>query len=509
MSIWLTCLGLSLLFTIVSVIGAIRYRSRLRLIIYIGFYGVTAATTTIVLPFFLLEENTVAAVFNSLLVAFKIFIMNDSTGEVTQAARAYLTGTSAGLYSVMIAFLYLVAPMLTATYIFDYLSNFFSHIRVQKNNTNDLYLFSELNENALLLAKSIKEEMKKKKSKVLIVFCGIQDTDSAGGNMLKEQAKAESFLCIKHSSDSLKLKCNNKRTISFLQISDNEDRNLNSALSLIEKYRNQRSTDVQIYIFSTQPEAEVLLDSIGKGSVTTSIVNVSQIIAYHLVDQIPLYSADIEKNKKISVLIVGSGTIGMEILKTAAWCGQMEGIDLEINVVDIQANRSKSEFALYCPELLNGEYSIHFHEVDVLTAKFEMILRNHCKDSNYIVVTLGRDDLNIKTALYLRRHYLSADPEYRNWPVITLLVKNEEKYKAVSRLKTSNSVVEERRRQYDLQPFGCIQKLYQYDVMLNSYLEKLALNVHALYESNDANAVITRTKTIEGCKRLSITDVQI
>lgn len=485
MQIWNLCFWLSLAAISVSVLLIIRVRTNPRLAMYIGIAGVILSTTIIVLPYYLSKENLLVGFLESLLVSLKIFIMNDSYTEVSKSVSENLSGGYSFAYTVVIALLYLIAPLLTATFIFEYLSSFFPYLRIRLNKRQDIYLFSELNSNSLALARSINKEMKcgnPKVKKGIIAFSGIEKSPDIEKMSLLQVAKEEHFWCIKQQSASLKIQNDKNRKIHFLQMSENEDKNLNSALMLIDKYKDINS-NVNIYISSSQPEAEVILDSIAKATIQTRIINQSQAYAYHLFNEIPLFSADVMKNKKISILLIGSGYIGMEILKAATWCGQMDGLNLEINVIDAQANRLKKEFEFECPELMNGEYNINFYEADVLTADFQKVLQEKCQDSNYIIVTLGQDDLNIKTALYLRRHYLLSDPEYKNWPIITLLVRDEEKFKVISQLKTSSNS-EERRKGFDLRPFGDTEKLYSYDVLLNSCLDRLALNVHALYESN-------------------------
>lgn len=500
MSLWSMCLGFSMLLILALIIGVIRYRHILRLAIPMAMAGVIAATTILVLPYYLATENPVAGFLNSLLVSLKIFIMNESLSEITRVARSNLAGFQADIYSVLLALLFLAAPLLTAGFIFEFLGNFFAHIVIQRKKKNEIFLFSELNNRSIMLARSIRNKSIESGIKAnipVIAFTGTQQMKKPENLDLIEQAREARFLCIRKRSESLNL--NSGQKITFIQIAENEDKNLNSTLTLIEKYRSYTNRDICILVFSSQPEAEILLDSADKGQIKVRVIDESQIVAYHLFDQIPLYQADVTRKNKISILIVASVHTGMQILKTAAWCGQIDGLDLEINIIDIEADRWESEFTFQCPELMSGEYNIVFHKAHVLTTKFENILRDKCGDANYIIVTLGQDDLNIKTSLYLRRHYLSSDPDYQNWPVVTLLIRDEEKYRVVSKLKTSSK----EKRDLDLHPFGSIEKLYSYDVMLDSELDKLALNVHASYESN-SNPQIKRENVVASMNKYQL-----
>ena len=80
----------------------------------------------------------------------------------------------------------------------------------------------------------------------------------------------------------------------------------------------------------------------------------------------PLFNEISKEDKISSILIVGAGKTGCELLKTCLWCGQL-GNDyrLEITVIDKNADSVEKTFQLECPEFFNGEYKISFIQSDV------------------------------------------------------------------------------------------------------------------------------------------------
>lgn len=486
--IWKCCIIISVIVLLVFLVLEIRGRKKHNYPIDYAMTGVFVAITLLVFPHYLFKENLIPGLFESILASIQAFLLHGSFLPAVQSAETLLPHNFMAVYAILIGSLYLLAPALAARFIFDFIRTFLSSSKLKYGKVKELYIFSDLNARSLALASSIDEKQNKDRGKTnsAIVFAGVLNSDDPEKNILRQQAIDLGYTCIRYQQIPAKMIRRKNMTVYFMQMSDNEDRNLQSAIEIIGRYRESDLNTYYLHVLSTKPEAEIILDSIKKGSIQTRIINESQICAYHLFDEIPLYKAIDSGCKKLSILLIGADKVGKEVLKTAFWCGQMADIELEINVVDSAASKWRSKLYAECPELMQGEYRIYFHEAEAETKEFYDIIDVKCKESNYVIVTQESEDSNIQTAIGLRRHFISSDSDFMRWPIITLLIRSDEKYDVIKQLQTEH-VNSTSLSGYDLKPFGTLKTLFSHSIMFNSPLEKLAINVHALYESNYKN----------------------
>ncbi|MBQ8012892.1 MAG: hypothetical protein IJ257_00650 [Treponema sp.] len=350
-----------------------------------------------------------------------------------------------------------------------------------------VYIFSDLNENSLMLAKSIKSQ---KKKKCLCIFCGISENISPE---LKEEAKENVFLLLKKNESSCIKSPSNSQI--YFEISEEQNENLTRSRNLIqsytEKYGEANYSNIRIYLFSEQEEAPLLLSSTDKKGIPVILVDRDRFFANDLLFTHPLYEVLSESEKCVSVLFVGSGKLAQSILRTAVWCGQLgKTYLLKISVIDKNADFCEKSLRLECPEFFNGEYDISFYNADVETDEFKYCLDAHCSDVNYICVCSESDELNIHTALYLRSYYFRKNFSSFSKPFIALYVKDGAKnaiipeFTVLTREKVQAKKIEvnsESAMNYNLYAFGGDNTLYS-AYLLDSPLEKLALNVHFGYE---------------------------
>lgn len=182
----------------------------------------------------------------------------------------------------------------------------------------------------------------------------------------------------------------------------------------------------------------------------------------------PLY--DLPYNRKdISVLLIGCGRLGTQMLKTAIWYGQIDGYTIKIRVLDKDANKIKEEFYSLYPE--TKYYGIEFESTDINSTKFEKDIIKF-SDATYVCIATGSDDLNISTAdkVYsiLKRNSNGYTP-----PIFTRIRKI---------IKSKNyadegSFLLER----NIHLFGTTSTMFSNQTLFNSQLETLAFAVHLCY----------------------------
>lgn len=366
------------------------------------------------------------------------------------------------------------------------------------------FFFSELNENSFILASSILEE----NNKSLIIFY-----DFNGNNELKAEAFSKGFIILNYDCEKLIHKPNHK--VSFFMIKENQDKNLSDGLKVLNLYKTKfkkikKLENVTISIFSENKTSETILNSVDKKEITVKLINVHRRIANDLIFNYPFYKAPgWKENKTISVLVIGAGQLGLEIIKNAIWSCQF-GSDykLEINVIDKNAAKAKTILKHECPEFFNIKWglNLNFYDADVRTTHFDETIKNCCRESNYITICLNNDELAIDTALFLRKFYIYNDSKFQNEPFICVRISNNETYNSINELTAINrekislkgwDIYSTKSENYNLIPFGNSNSVYSYSGIVENELEKLALNAHAVYQNMFSDVTIPKSTILK------------
>lgn len=455
-SMFIIFLSLSILIFTGSLLYSYVKRREQTKALTICFMGVLVATGFLVFPLFK-EKDQITNLINTVFYAVKITGMS---GDFTILKQAPLD-----LYPFFKYTLYLysvLAPVLAASVIVTFIGRKMDEFRSKRKTKKTVHIFSEVNERAILLAETLKQKNNK------IIMCNIKDAKE-----YHDRIKQQDGIILRKGMQDLDLE-KYQGEIKIYALANDQNLNLKRTLELIEMYKNS-SLNITIYLFSVEEEAQIILDSTDKGKIKTIITNEIEQMAYQVLDEMPLYQN--VSDGKINVLIVGAGKIGMTFLKAISWCGQLIGYDLEIHVVDQYAEQRKQELLWQCPELKQPNYAIYFHQFDVNTASFKEMLEQYKKRISYVIVALGEDNQNLKTAVALRRYFLREKKE----PLIGVAIENIEKKKQIQKLKN------ERGSSYNLYAFGGLEDLYGKKNILNEKIENLAKKVHLAYNPADQN----------------------
>ena len=323
------------------------------------------------------------------------------------------------LYYALIYIDFIVVPLFTVSFLISVFGNFGDKIRLyfytySKNpiaslfGKNKVMVFSCLSENSVSLAKSLGN-----KKGTRFIFCGYNTMDKTQTKELVSEARKLNAILTGKDSQRMSLSIK-KKEIEYFEISKNETGNLNSALTILEKHKESKDyISIIINVFAMGRTAETLIDKASaeldaNAKIEVRIIDEIKNSCYKLFSDRPLYLPLLSENNKhkISVLVIGGGYTGIEMVKAANWCGQLCSASIEINVID-KDPLLKSSFLAACPELTpeNG-YTINFWTCDVMTSEFYTILNEHCSETNYIIVCMSDDTLNIETAIKVKEHYL-------------------------------------------------------------------------------------------------------
>lgn len=404
----------------------------------------------------------------------RTFIL-DGELQPIQAYALTLGEDISPFYELYAMLLYLVAPILTFGAVLSLIKNVSAYRRLLMHQFSETFIFSELNEQSVALANSLRANH----PRGLMVFTDVYETDNEEVSELCGRARELNAVLLRSDIAALNLRLHKSNHISFYIIGSDESENVQQSLSLIEQYRNEKK--MRLFVFSTSVEGELLFQASFEGGMSVRRVNIVRSLINQTLYQngIQLFQNAVPSEggeKVISVVLVGLGQYGTEMLKALCWCGQMDGYRIEIDVFDIRMNAEKA-FAAQCPELLKwndlrddgeAEYKITIHSgVNVNSIDFEETLQKLPRIT-HVFVALGSDVKNLQTSVRVREFCERQGQK----PVIQAIIQDPRKVRSLSRIVNFKGVP------YGIDFIGDLDTCYSEEVVLNSELEREALERH-------------------------------
>ena len=447
------------------------------------------------------SDSQVLRIIKSVLLSIhntmRLFILDGDFEIIKTTINS--TTVSVGLdkaYSVYAAILFVVAPVLTAGFVLSFFKNVSATVKYHLSPKSDIYVMSELNERSIVLAEDILTNPDVKGRK-LVVFTGVFEKEDEENSELIEQAKHLGAICFKKDVTEISLKPKArgiKRKIYF--VGDNEDQNVKQALTMIPTCRNNpllNTKDTHMYVMSSSVESEVLLNSADNGHLHVRRVRRARNFVIDTLKKYSIFDTQLTKEGKklISIVIVGLGYYGMELLKAICWCGQMDGYILQIHVFDASCELEKKiesvapELIKYNHKQIEGEpfYDIFFHEmVDANSQDFLNELSS-IKDISTVFVCLGDDELNISTAMRMRMQFTRDKINFgRVQPNIYAIVYSSIKSDTFNQnggLKSIKGV------DYDITFIGSMKERYALSFIEQNELEEEGLKYHLAWANTE------------------------
>lgn len=444
-------------------------------------------------------------------------------GEYATILQSGLSGGGAPLYYALTACLVVLAPLTSATFLFEAATKLFAKAKAGRKRGKKKYIFSELNEEAIALAKSIYAAHRKEKQPCSILFADAYRLDDERWQALRGKAREIGAVCLEDGVSDFRYRVDKKGELVYFLINHDEWSNLDLLLLLTrdtdEDMRRYWASakQVSLYVFSHNAEADVIAKDLykkaekasgGAPNLVIKVIRDATSLAYKLLQDKPLYlpleSAEAGAvEDRISLAILGSGKIGREFLATAYWCGQMlnrqgKKMPFKISVFSADAKAFEEKIRFEMPEIflggrtrkgINGDWnycSLSFHEAEFGTKAFETAFNRNCKDCTYALVAMGDDELNFRAATWLNRlldkTYGGSDVR----PVVNFVLESEEFCALLkTRYQSEGKEVEGDVRQCIMNPFGHLAERYDFTQNIQrSDLEDLGWQMNLSYNRN-------------------------
>ena len=104
-----------------------------------------------------------------------------------------------------------------------------------------------------------------------------------------------------------------------------------------------------MWLYTKSEISNVIFDHLYE-TFNVRLINEEGLIARTLATNYPVFDA--VKDGRLSILIVGGGHIGLEILRTMTMCSCLgEDIKVDINVIDLNGEKSKDIFEKVLPSI--------------------------------------------------------------------------------------------------------------------------------------------------------------
>lgn len=418
-------------------------------------------------------------------------------------------------YSIYSVILFVCAPIMTAGVVLTFFKNASAYISYYFSFKNEIYYFNELNEKSMTLAENIRNAKGKKS---LIVFTDVDFSEE--NDELYYRVRSLGAVCFngKEIADvSLKRFANNV-VRKFYFISNNQDDNVEQALTMIEKLKNDdvfNNHNSQLYVFATTAVSSILLDNADNGNLKVRRVHESKNLIYSILKDHSIFDDAIEENgvKKINALILGVGEYGRELFKAICWCGQMVGYETTVRVLSKERNLAE-KIEVECPELLkyndkkiDGEayYNVVFHEnIDVNTSAFRKELAKMGKITTAYAM-LGDDELNLNASIAMREEFGRLNGDENKKTSIFAIVESPEKNETII---NNGGLKDYTGASYDVELIGDLKTEYSLEVIEQQELENKGLKCHLKWSqtSEDIEKDTIKYDNFEYFRRASIAE---
>lgn len=423
-------------------------------------------------------------------------------GALEQSGQAHLASHFLqNMYTLIAASLYVIAPILTISFVLSFFRDVSATRQLLLGRYKKKYIFSELNERSLVLAKSWREKDKK----ALIIFADVFEQNTEPSYELVQEALKIKAVALKKDILNIYFLNKPKADTKFYIMGNEEEENVDQTLKLLK--RHEKNPHVKIFLFSTTKASEILIDNairqsdseneneeLSLGIRVYRINEVSALIQNELKKGEYLKNVVEYKDKKvISILVVGIGDYGSELIKALCWYCQMPKYFLEIHAFDKDMAAIEKFKSAYSGLIQNNNnqdeekgpvYSLNFYNMDMESPEFVDKIEE-IKDVTHMFISLGDDEENIEAAIHARMLLLRRDGN--GSLVIKTIVKSSIKEKIVFVEEQGHKT----RKTYVIEPTGSIKEQYRNELILDPILEEEGYNRHLSYYKSASDHELT------------------
>ena len=308
--------------------------------------------------------------------------------------------------------------------------------------------------------------------------------------------------------------------VILLFSSEDEDRNLNEclivldklfniALGISEKQRKALMDNIEIFVGAKYEIASALIDAsindMGEDIYfKVHIIDETRDSAHQLLCDAPLFLPLISNQKRddsVNVVLFGCSETNYRIIKESIGCAYLgKEHPVCVTMLGTGADRMDRRLRQECPGIFREPHiecirpkfiSCCIKEEDFPSLIYGNLYDEHPDNDlvktlsvgNYFVVDLSSDQESIRFAMELRTWLLRSRGTFDRTPFISVKCRNSQNSYLASHLTLSGQAAGDTYySRYDLFPFGITRVLYSYNRLVeNPRLEEVALQIHKSY----------------------------
>lgn len=458
------------------------------------------------------EQNAAHVIkdfFLAIQCALQIFTM-DFDYEFFENLTKSNNGIVSYINAVYTSVLMVVAPFLTASVILSFFNETTAFIKLFFSWRKKIYVFSELNREALSIARSCKEKAEEERRKILIIFTDVDKERVEPLTEMIEEAHSLDAVCVKKDILSLNyFSILNKGVCEFFIIGKNENENMKHTQELINKYKDNEM--VKVYLFSEDKIEKMLVNAMitPDMKMTVRCINIKQNTIYDY-----LYKDSRDKNimfqyaipqkegeaKLLSIAVGGNNAYARELIKGLLWYGQMLDYELHLHIFD-ENGSIEDELRSECTELMKmngeqseGEESYHMHFYNYIPGTYDYYKTLRILEPLSSLYLMYEDEKkNIKIGIESDR-VLKRENESNITNIVCLICNGDKKeFIQKDRLKDYKNNV------YNL---NYIYQQWDYNSIYNNELETAALEEHLKWDMKPKFNQKIAEMTVEEIERI-------
>lgn len=470
------------------------------------------------------ESNTIALFFRSVTASMEMFVSESELIEVEKGAK------ESQLYMSFFAVTHFLAICISAAFILHILGiRAISYLKMRltwRRQKKDLYVFFDLSQESVNLAKNIcKSNNKGKDFRIVFVKTPMEDSHlerfsfshilSFADNRnetIEELMEINALLT--YSRKSITIGMNDKEweetiglnilrrhikkyieDIYFFCLSANEENNINTAVALSKRY-----SDNERHHIYCRAKRDSITDSLASSnlkfidSANLAVMELKKNVAYQPVSFV---NPDIKTGvatKPFRCMIVGFGETGFEVFRFLYEFSSFVGKDSKENpflcdIIDPKAKQLENSLYLHCPGLeekvnKDGVHTILFHEGTIENNR--NVVKELISSVDYIVICTDNEKENLSIGITLLNLAYKYRSNLEKLAIFIGINDNREYKKAQEIAKFYNECGKKDKEgnlyEFSLVPFGSKKQLFTYKNIIDEEILNKAKDFYFEYQ---------------------------
>ena len=367
-------------------------------------------------------HSLIALILRSFISTFHMFFLHSDLIEVSKHMHESV------IYMTLFSIIHFLAFLITFMIVIQLFGkHLLSWLMLKRNTAKKNYIFFGLNEESLELAKSLLKDQDPGRQIIIFDKRIKNKLDTASKSKILESvfqnreplfeqvSKLDVLLLNREFTQENTLKdigvgkLLNKGKAYLFFFSSNIDYNIQSALNAINEIKNNPDSKaiVSIYVRANADYMINLFEKKSTENIEVHIINPAKLAAMELViNYPPVNYVDVDTQKAIArkdftALIIGLGEVGHYALRLLTEHGQFVGSNFHATVIDKDMDSKQGEFEYRFPGMKH--YDIEYKKQLVNSNEYWELLDRKSETLEYIVISLGNTELNMRTAVSICR----------------------------------------------------------------------------------------------------------